>query len=123
MAVTESFRDYVLEQLAGLGRVRARRMFGGVGLYCDEVFFALIADDTLYFKVDATTRDEYLAQGLRPFRPFPDKPEYSMSYHQAPADALDDAEALVAWARKALEVARATRRPPGPGERGRRGKP
>src|SRR6266850_109989 len=52
MAVTDDFLQYVLEQLAGLGHVVQRRMFGGAGLYHDERFFGLIARDTLYFKVD-----------------------------------------------------------------------
>ncbi len=110
MAVSDSYLAYVLEQLAGLGRVRSRRMFGGVGLYCDDLFFALVDDDTLYLKVDDSNRDDYLALGLRPFQPIRDKPEFSMSYYQAPADALEDAEMLVDWARKALRVAAAVRR-------------
>jgi DNA transformation protein len=139
MPVNESFLAYVLEQLAGLGRVRSRRMFGGAGIYCDDLFFALIDDDTLYLKADDSTRAEFLALGLRPFQPFRDKPEYSMSYYQAPADALDDAEVLVAWARRAVEAAEAARnsrasakrgnggqrrrRKTGAGATGKRGKP
>lgn len=111
MAVSDSFLAYVLDQLAGLGRVRSRRMFGGVGLYCDDLFFALVDDDTLYLKVDDGNREEFLARGLRPFQPMPDKPEYSMSYYAAPAEALDDAEVLVAWARKSVRAAAGARRP------------
>lgn len=110
MAVSDSFRTYVLEQLERLGRVRSKRMFGGVGLYCDDLFFALIDDDTLYLKVDDSTREEFVRRGLRPFQPFRDKPEYSMSYYEAPADALDDPELLVDWARGAVRVAAAARK-------------
>ena len=56
MAVSDDFRDFVLEQLAPAGRVTPRAMFGGVGLYLDGLFFALIDDDTLYFKADESTR-------------------------------------------------------------------
>jgi DNA transformation protein len=111
MAVSDSFHAYVLEQLAGLGRVRSKRLFGGIGLYCDDLFFALIDDDTLYLKVDDTTRSEFAARGLRPFRPFRDRPEYSMGYCEAPAEALDDPEVLADWARKAVRVAAAVRKP------------
>lgn len=118
MAVSDSFLTYVLEQLEGLGRVRSRRMFGGIGLYCDDLFFALIDDDTLYLKADDSTRAEFVARGLRPFQPIRDKPEYSMRYYEAPPDALDDAELLVDWARKAVRVAtvthKARRRSSGP---------
>lgn len=120
MTTSDSFLTFVLEQLAGLGRVRSRRMFGGTGLYCDDLFFALIDDDTLYLKVDDSTREEYVARGLRPFRPFADKPEFSMRYYQAPVEALEDAEVLVDWARKAVRAAEAARKPSAPGKRGRR---
>ena len=56
MAVTDEFRDYVLEQLAAAGKVSARRMFGGVGLDLDGLFFALLSDDTLYFRTDNANR-------------------------------------------------------------------
>jgi len=105
MAVTPSYRDYVLEQLAGLRRVRSRRMFGGVGLYCDELFFGLIADDTLYLKVDDGNRDEFTSRGMSPFRPFRNKPLWEMGYFEVPADVLEDAEAMTAWARKSLRAA------------------
>ena len=56
MTVGAAFLQYVLEQLERLGAVSSRRMFGAVGLYRDDVFFAIIDDDTLYFKVDDSTR-------------------------------------------------------------------
>lgn len=105
MAVTPSFRDYVLEQLAGLGRVRSHRMFGGVGLYCDELFFALITDDTLYLKVDDSNRDDFVRRGMQPFRPYRDRPEWEMGYYEVPADVLEDAETMTVWARKSVRAA------------------
>jgi hypothetical protein len=52
MAVSQSYRDFVLEQLGRVSPVTGKSMFGGVGLYADGLFFALIAEDRLYFKVD-----------------------------------------------------------------------
>ncbi|MDA8227095.1 MAG: TfoX/Sxy family protein, partial [Desulfitobacterium hafniense] len=52
MAISETFKDYVLEQLAILGDVTVRKMFGGAGIYYEGVIFGLLADDVLYFKVD-----------------------------------------------------------------------
>jgi len=104
MAVGAAFLQYVLEQLQRTGRVAPRRMFGGVGLYCDGVFFGLIDDDTLYLKVDDSTRPEYEARGAKPFRPFRDRPETSTTYFTVPADVLDDAEELVSWARRAVAI-------------------
>jgi DNA transformation protein len=86
-------------------RIRARPMFGGVGLYSGEVFFALIADDTVYFKVDDSTRPEFEARGMGPFRPFGDTGG-TMQYYQLPEDLLEDPEALRVWAEKAVAIAR-----------------
>jgi DNA transformation protein and related proteins len=105
MAVGAAFLEYVLEQLAKLGGLRKRRMFGAVGLYCDDRFFAVIDDDTLFFKVDDATRGDYLSRGMKPFMPYKDKPDVSMSYFTVPADVIDDAEELVAWARKSAAAA------------------
>lgn len=113
MAVSNDYRIFILEQLQSAGRVTARRMFGGVGLYLDGLFFALIDDDTLYFKADDSNRARFERAGSKPFCPFPDRPTQAMSYWQVPAEVLEDAEELAVWAREALTVALAarTRRP------------
>jgi DNA transformation protein and related proteins len=59
--------EHCLELLAPLGTVRARRMFGGHGLYCDDLFFALIALDRLYLKTDAVSQPAFAAAGCEPF--------------------------------------------------------
>ncbi len=105
MAVGDDFRDYVLEQLATGGRVTSKRMFGGVGLYLDGLFIALIDDDTLYFKTDDSNRARYQRAGSQPFCPYPDRPEQQMGYWQVPAEVLEDADELKIWAREALAVA------------------
>jgi DNA transformation protein len=106
VSVSPNFRTFVLEQLARTTTgVRARSMFGGVGIYGGEYFFALISDDTLYFKVDDTNRPDFTARGMGPFRPYGPDGE-SMQYYAVPADLLEDAEALEPWVRRAIEVAR-----------------
>ena len=111
MAVKSGYLQYVLEQLERTGRVTSRRMFGGVGLYCDDLFFGLIFEDTLYLKVGDATRSDYESRGMKPFQPYKDRPEVSMTYFTVPADVLDDAEELVAWARRSVAVAAASPRP------------
>jgi DNA transformation protein and related proteins len=110
MSVSPGFKTFVLEQLAGCLRdVRARSMFGGVGIYAGDFFFALMDDDTLYFKVNDTNRPDFEAAGMGPFRPYGEDGEV-MQYYQVPEDLLEDADALKPWAEKALEVARQARR-------------
>ena len=104
MAVSPDYRAWVLEQLARVGPVTSRGMFGGVGLYLDGLFFGLIDDDTLYFKVDDATRPDYEAAGMGPFRPYDD--ERAMQYYEIPPDVLEDAEQMRIWTNRALEVAR-----------------
>jgi DNA transformation protein len=111
MAVTQDFLQYVLEQLAGLGRVTPRRMFGAVGLYHGERFFGIITDDTLYFKVNDSNRGDYEARGMGRFRPYADRPRLSMTYYEVPADALEDADECVAWARKSVAIATVKAKP------------
>jgi DNA transformation protein len=123
VSVSDDYRDFVLEQLAPAGRVTSRDMFGGVGLYLDGVFFALIDDDSLYFKTDDSNRPRFQNAGSRPFCPYPDRPDLQMGYWEVPADVLEDADALAVWAREALEVAlkaRVVRRPVRPRARAAR---
>lgn len=105
MSVSDEYLTYVVEQLECLGPVQSRRMFGGAGLYCDGLFFALVADDVLYFKVDDSNRADYEAAGMKPFQPFPDK-RAVMQYYEVPIDVLENRETLREWADKALDVAR-----------------
>ena len=111
MPVSSDYLAYVLEQLAGLAGLSTRRMFGGVGLYCEELFFGLIDNDTLYLRVNDDNRADYTARGMSPFRPYADRPELSMSYYEAPADVLEDAAQLVSWARRSVAVAMAAGKP------------
>jgi DNA transformation protein and related proteins len=111
MAVTESFVTFVLEQLDPLGPIVSKRMFGGVGLYAGDLFFALIAGDVLYLKADEATRVARELAGARPFEPFPDRPKGKgrMQYYSVPATILEDADALLAWAKEAVAIAGAKR--------------
>jgi DNA transformation protein len=104
MPVSDEYITYVIDQLESLGPVRSKRMFGGAGLYFEDLFFGLIADDVLYFKVDDSNRTDYEAEGMGPFKPFPDKKEV-MQYYEVPIDVLENKEALRDWAEKAVHVA------------------
>src|SRR5688500_13105529 len=85
--------------------IRARPMFGGVGIYSGEIFFALIADDTVYFKVDESTRADFEARGMGPFRPFGDDGG-TMKDYQLPEDLLEEPEAFRPVAATAVAAAR-----------------
>lgn len=103
MSVSPGYRTYIVEQLAALPALSTRRMFGGIGLYSSEWFFALIDDDVLFFKVDDANRADYVSRGMQPFMPFPDRP--SLGYFQVPAEVIEEAEELARWARRSVDVA------------------
>jgi DNA transformation protein and related proteins len=103
MAVSDSYREFVLEQLGRVASVIGKSMFGGVGIYAQGLFFALIAEDRLYFKVDDTTRPEFEQLGMEPFRPFGE--DSAMGYYEVPADVVEDSVCLAAWMKKAIDVA------------------
>ena len=65
----DSFKDYLLDQLAGLGEVDCRAMFGGSGLYAGKKFFGIIFKGQLYFKVSRATKAGYARRKMKPFRP------------------------------------------------------
>ncbi len=106
MALSADFLAYVLEQLAGVDGVSHRRMFGGAGLYSDEFFFGLLFDDTLYLRVDEANRERFTARGMERFRPYPDRPEWSMGYYQTPVAVLEDSRELALWAAGSVAAAR-----------------
>ena len=82
----------------------AKSMFGGVGIYAQGFFFALIAEDRLYFKVDDSNRPDFVAAGMGPFMPFGD-PDRPMQYYELPEEVLEDPELLAPWMTKAIAVA------------------
>jgi DNA transformation protein and related proteins len=108
VAVSDSFVEFVVDQLSDCGPILPKRMFGGVGLYAGDLFFAILANDVLYFKVDASNRGDFEAAGQGPFKPYGDDRE-TMQYYQLPADVLENQDELTRWARKAISVAAAAR--------------
>jgi DNA transformation protein and related proteins len=103
--VSEGFKEHVKESLERVVPIAMRRMFGAVGIYSRGVFFALIDDDTLFFKVDDANRADFLAAGMEPFRPFGDA-RSAMKYYELPAEVLEDAVELRSWVERSLRAAR-----------------
>ena len=111
MRVSINAREFVLDQLSELDGLRARSMFGSLGLYAHDVFFGIVAADVLYFKVGESSRDAYEAAGSRPFKPYADR-AMSTTYYAVPVEVLESAPTLIEWARSAVAAARAQSRKP-----------
>jgi len=119
----DSFKDFVLDQLSGLPDVRAKAMFGAVGIYSGEKFFAIVEAGRLFFKTDAASRADYLARGMGPFAYEAKGRVMTLSYHEVPPEVLENAPELTAWARRAIQLAAtqrpARRKPPAKPQQGR----
>ena len=104
-AASTEFISHCLELLAPLGSPRARRMFGGHGLYVDDLFIAIVIGERLYLKTDAQTRPLFEAAGSEPFVFESAGKQVSISYFSAPDDAMESPPLMQPWARHALSAA------------------
>jgi len=109
MGFSPEFRTHVEEHLSGVVPIQTRAMFGGVGIYSDGLFFALIAEDKLYLKVSDLNRTDFEAAGMGPFFPF-DSPT-PMHYWELPPGILEQPDELRVWVDKAIAVAEAAKKP------------
>lgn len=105
MKPPNEFAMHAAELLSSVGRVVARRMFGGYGLYCDSVMFALIADGVLYLKVDDGNRGDFERAGASPFAYGARGRQVVMSYFRAPDEVLESRALAAPWARSAYAAA------------------
>lgn len=102
---TDPFVSHILEMMTDFGQVTARKMFGGYGIYHAGIMFALIADETLYLKVDQQSKPIFERQGLQPFTYDGHKKPVVMSYNQAPDSTLDDPDDMREWAQRGYDAA------------------
>lgn len=101
----KEFVSYVVELMQSIGPVRARGMFGGHGIFLEELMFGLVADNILYLKADDETVNEFMEKELEAFTYYKKGKEFKMSYYQAPEEALEDSEEMNVWANKAYGAA------------------
>ena len=104
-----SFEGWALDRLSGLGDISFRPMFGGHGIYWNDVIFGILFRDRLYFKVDEESKGEYLTRGMGPFRP--NERQTLKSYFEVPPSIIEDREALQSWAREAIRAAMESQEP------------
>jgi DNA transformation protein len=100
----DSTREWLEEALSSLPDLSVRRMFGGAGLYADDTMFGILYAGRVYLKTSDQTRSAYVEQGSAAFRTRQGK--LLKSYYELPVGVLDDVDALLGWARQALEAAR-----------------
>lgn len=105
MATDSGFIEYLRELLEPLDGLTVKRMFGGYGLFRHGLMFALVSNDSLYFKVDEQNKAEFTARDLEPFTYMKDDKPMPMSYYRAPEETLDNSDDMCAWAESAYQAA------------------
>ena len=94
------------EQLAPLGRISLRRMFGKTGVFCDGVMLAMVSENTLYFRVDDQNRATFKeAEAFPPLNYAKKGQTIDLAFWRAPERLFDEPDELMAWARAALAAA------------------
>lgn len=107
MVASDSFAGFLRGELAPLGRVTMRRMFGKTGVFCDGLMLGMVRDDTLYFRVDDHNRATFKeAEGFPPLNYEKGGSSIDLAFWRAPERLFDEPDELVAWARAALAAAR-----------------
>jgi DNA transformation protein and related proteins len=107
MVASDDFAEFLRDQLAPVGRITMRRMFGKTGVFCDGVMLGMVTDNTLYFRVDDGNRATFKEAESFPPLNYEKKGEtIDLAFWRAPERLFDEPEELVAWARAALAAAR-----------------
>ena len=106
MVASDSFAEFLREQLAPLGRVTMGRMFGKTGVFCDGLMFEMVTDNMLYLRVDDHNREAFKeAESAPPLSYEKGGGTIDLSFWRAPERLFDEPDELVAWARVALAAA------------------
>lgn len=95
--------DALVDELAPLGDVRAKKMFGGVGVFADDVMFVIIDSAG---KVFLRANDETSVR----FEEAGGEKHGRMPYYSVPETVLADEHQLGQWAAEALSVAAAAKK-------------
>lgn len=107
MVASESFAEFLREQLAPLGGITMRRMFGKTGVFCDGVMFGMVTENTLYLRVDDESKEAFKeAEAYPPLNYAKGGGTIDLSFWRIPERLFDEPEEFVAWARSALAAAR-----------------
>src|SRR6188768_736535 len=106
MVASAAFGELLREQMTPLGHITMRRMFGKTGVFCEGVMFGMVAEDTLYFRVDDRNRATFKeAESFPPLNYVKQGRTIDLSFWQVPERLIDEPDELVTWARAALAAA------------------
>src|SRR5690242_4119781 len=107
MVASPDFAEFLCEQLAPLGRITMRRMFGKTGVFCGGVMLGMVTDNTLYVRVDDKNRATFKEAEAYPPLNYAKKGEtIDLAFWRVPDRLMDEPDELIVWARAAFGAAR-----------------
>ena len=104
MALNEEFKNFVLDQLQGIGEFEMKRMFGGLALLSHGSAFAKIKHDKVWLKVDDSNRNDFERLGMRQYKYGKDNSR-KLNYYETPIEIIEDRDKLKDWVQKSIEIA------------------
>lgn len=105
MRTESSLARYVTEQLAFLGKISNRAIFGGTGIFVEERLLGIVMKDVLYLHTNVSNIDDYVSRGMPQFKPYPNAFDLTTDHHRVPQEVLEDAQLLQDWGQRALNAA------------------
>jgi DNA transformation protein len=105
MLTKDALARHVTEQLAFLGRISSRSIFGAIGIFFEERLLGIVMNDVLYLHTGQTNREDYVSRGMPQFKPYPNAFDLTTDHHQVPAEVLADDVLLKQWGERALKAA------------------
>ena len=105
MRMKSSLASYVTENLAFLGQISNRAIFGAIGIFIEERLLGIVIDETLYLHTGPTNQDDYLSRGMAQFKPYPNAFDLTTDHHRVPDEVLNDPALLKEWGERALKAA------------------
>jgi len=106
MSASDEFIEFVMELLEPIRAIEGKKFFGGYGIKSDNIQFAMIMGNSLYFVVDDLTRPKYQSLGKQPFCYSTKRGQVFVNrYFEVPEDLFEDPQSLLAWARESIEIA------------------
>jgi DNA transformation protein len=105
MVMKSSLATYVTENLAFLGPISNRNIFGAIGIYIEERLLGIVIDETLYLHTGPSNQQDYLARGMAQFKPYPNAFDLTTDHHRVPEEIVSDPVLLREWGERALKAA------------------
>jgi len=104
MALNEEFKNFVLDQLQGIGEFETKTMFGGLALLSHGSAFAKIKHDKVWLKVDESNVTDFERHEMQQYTYGKDNSR-KLNFYETPIEVIEDRDKLKDWVKKSISIA------------------